>query len=100
MLRATCTSILQHCIAILQYCSQENIRFDCKDYLGQDGMAWYIFLFQAIDQEVKTEIEDAVEHSKTDPEIALDELYQDVYSGGMKGYGVRGCDPMTVGPHN
>ena len=55
---------------------------------------------QAIDQEVKTEIEEAVERSKTDPEIPLDELYKDIYSGGMEGYGVRGCDPMTIGKHN
>ena len=57
-------------------------------------------LFQAIDQEVKTEIEEAVESSKADPEIALEELYKDIYSGGMQGSGVRGCDPMTVGTHN
>ncbi|XP_028411817.1 pyruvate dehydrogenase E1 component subunit alpha, mitochondrial-like [Dendronephthya gigantea] len=55
---------------------------------------------KAIDQEVKTEIEEAVEKSKTDPEIALDELYKDIYSGGMEGHDIRGCDPMTLGKHN
>ena len=29
-LRPTCRSILQHCIALLQYCSQKNIRFGSK----------------------------------------------------------------------
>ena len=33
MVRATCTSILQYCIAKLQCCSQENIRFDCKFFV-------------------------------------------------------------------
>ena len=38
MLRATCTSILQHCIAILQYCSQNNIRFGSNKTKQQPHM--------------------------------------------------------------
>ena len=32
LLRAICLSILQYCGTILQCCSQENIRFDCKNH--------------------------------------------------------------------
>ncbi|XP_046848229.1 pyruvate dehydrogenase E1 component subunit alpha, mitochondrial-like [Xenia sp. Carnegie-2017] len=55
---------------------------------------------KAIDKNVKTVVDEAVEESQKDPEIALEELYRDIYSSGMNGAGIRGCDPMTIGIHN
>ena len=79
--------------AVIRHCEIWFLSTACNPLTFSDSC-------QAIDQEVKTEIEEAVERSKTDPEIPLDELYKDIYSGGMEGYGVRGCDPMTIGKHN
>lgn len=55
---------------------------------------------KAIDQDIKTEIEEAVKRAQEDKELPLDELYKDIYSGGMKGHPIRGCDPMTFVNHN
>uniref|UniRef100_UPI0039810331 thiamine pyrophosphate-dependent enzyme n=1 Tax=Salmonella sp. s54925 TaxID=3159674 RepID=UPI0039810331 len=55
---------------------------------------------KAIDQEIKSVIEEAVKQAKSDKEIPLDELYKDVYSTGMQGHPMRGCDLMTSVNHN
>ncbi|XP_048771209.2 pyruvate dehydrogenase E1 component subunit alpha, mitochondrial-like [Ostrea edulis] len=46
-----------------------------------------------VDQDVKKEIEKAAEKAKSDPEIALDELYNNVYISPDSTFTVRGCDP-------
>ena len=60
----------------------------------------HIYNFQAVDEDVKKEIDKAVERAKVDKELPLEELYKDIYSGGMQGHPVRGCDPMTIVQHN
>lgn len=42
---------------------------------------------------MKKEIEKAAEKAKSDPEIALDELYNNVYISPDSTFTVRGCDP-------
>ena len=45
-------------------------------------------------------MEDAVARAQKDKELPLEELYKDIYSVGMEGHPVRGCDPMTFVQHN
>ncbi|XP_061197225.1 pyruvate dehydrogenase E1 component subunit alpha, mitochondrial-like isoform X2 [Saccostrea echinata] len=46
-----------------------------------------------IDQEIKKEIDKAAEQAKNDPEIPLEELYNNVYIKPEPDFMVRGCDP-------
>jgi hypothetical protein len=41
---------------------------------------------------VKKEIEKAAEKAKSDPEIALDEMYNNIYINPDSAFTVRGCD--------
>jgi len=57
--------------------------------------AWsrIVVLLQAIEQDAKQEIEEAVKATEADPDPTLDDLYLDLYADdGMEGHVVRGCD--------
>jgi pyruvate dehydrogenase E1 component alpha subunit len=51
-----------------------------------------------IDSEVKQEIDEAVRVAKSDPEIALDELYADIYAVPLE-ENIRGITPFTQHHH-
>ncbi|XP_064608386.1 pyruvate dehydrogenase E1 component subunit alpha, mitochondrial-like [Liolophura sinensis] len=48
-----------------------------------------------IDNEIKKEIDEAVEKSKTDPEPALEQLYNHVYVDVPSDFKIRGCDAFS-----
>jgi len=45
-----------------------------------------------IDLDVRKEVDAAVKSAKTDPELPLSALYEDIYSNPLPGHIVRGCD--------
>merc|ERR1712012_1389189 len=45
-----------------------------------------------IDLDVRKEVDTAVKSAKTDPELPLSALYEDIYSNPLPGHIVRGCD--------
>ncbi|XP_070568926.1 pyruvate dehydrogenase E1 component subunit alpha, mitochondrial-like [Ptychodera flava] len=67
-----------------------------KERLTSSGLATAEEL-KKIDQNVRKEVEDAVQKAKTDPEPALGELYNDVYYQ-TPGFQVRGVEPWSSFP--
>lgn len=53
-------------------------------------MFW--FCSQAIDKEIKEEVKEAVSKAKSDSELPLDELYNDIYVNPEPNFTVRGTD--------
>ncbi|KAK3097048.1 hypothetical protein FSP39_005873 [Pinctada imbricata] len=51
-----------------------------------------------IEAEVRKEVDEAAERAKTDPEIPLKELYNQIYYQPPKDYHVRGCDITIQAP--
>lgn len=50
-----------------------------------------------IDTEVRKEVEEAAETAKSDTELGVDQLYNQIYHNPPADYNVRGCDPLTFG---
>ena len=50
---------------------------------------------KAIDDEVRVELAKVEKHAVEDPELAVDELYNDVYVNPEANFKVRGCDNFT-----
>ncbi|XP_071112616.1 pyruvate dehydrogenase E1 component subunit alpha, mitochondrial-like [Haliotis cracherodii] len=49
-----------------------------------------------IDTEVRKEVETAAEKAKTDQELPLEELYNNIYVDPPQGMKIRGCDPTIM----
>ncbi|XP_067674459.1 pyruvate dehydrogenase E1 component subunit alpha, mitochondrial-like [Haliotis asinina] len=49
-----------------------------------------------MDSEVRKEVEAATEKAKTDQELPLEELYNNIYVSPIEGVKVRGCDPTIM----
>ncbi|XP_067675510.1 pyruvate dehydrogenase E1 component subunit alpha, mitochondrial-like [Haliotis asinina] len=49
-----------------------------------------------MDSEVRKEVEAAAEKAKTDQELPLEELYNNIYVSPIEGVKVRGCDPTIM----
>ncbi|KAJ8315620.1 hypothetical protein KUTeg_007770 [Tegillarca granosa] len=84
---------------------KEATRF-CKDYALKNGpilieAATYRYHGHSmsdpgtrlkIDTEVRKEVEEAAEKAKSDPELSLENMYNDIYVNPPADYTVRGCD--------
>ena len=60
----------------------------------------YVRCLQDIDLSIKKQVEAAVKIAREDSEPPLEDLAKHIYSGGMNGLPVRGCDIMTELPSN
>ena len=56
---------------------------------------WYWLILQKIEGEVRQEIDAAVKSAKTDPELSLSAMYDDIYAQPLPGHIVRGCDAFS-----
>lgn len=70
-----------------------------RDIIVESGLAVSEEL-KDIDLSIKKQVEAAVKIAREDSEPPLEDLAKHIYSGGMNGLPVRGCDIMTELPSN
>ena len=94
--------IIIYCTAYF-ICSWAILWLAEKDFLGVGG-CWILplskcnaseSLLQAIDKDVRKEVDEAVKRAKTDPELPVEELYTHVYKEDPEDFEIRGCDAFT-----